>query len=479
MRLIPSVVLIFVSMLLLFTVTARADDYVIVVSRQTQADADWSKVVNALVAAHDGATVVTWDKHVSEASTQLRKRHPSYTCFVSTGEETTREFVGDVHRLTRGLDADPYTDTLWGILTGYDATNALRIAEHREPLTVQNVASGTEIALEMCAQGVWFDELVKHKKVSRKPGGESKQEQGPADTTHALAATLTDQAADLFVTSGHATERDWQIGFRYRNGQFRSSGGKMFGVTTGGERFEIHSEHPKVYLPIGNCLMGHIDGPDAMALAWMNSVGVHQMIGYTVVTWYGYGGWGVLDYFVEQPGRYTFSEAFHANHHALIHRLDSYFDGAADVNFPIGSRKLPSLAPNQAGKSLGLSAADSRGLLWDRDTVAFYGDPAWAARMAQQPTAYEQSLSIDGETYRLTIKPNRGQDSFRPINTNGSQRGWRPIVEFLPHRIGEATIVAGEDLDPVITDDFILIPNPRTCDPSRRYEVTFTASRIR
>ena len=72
----------------------------------------------------------------------------------------------------------------------------------------------------------------------------------------------------------------------------------MSGVTTTGEQFEIRSNNPKVYLPIGNCLMGHIDGPNAMALAWMNNVGVRQMIGYTVLTWYGYGGWGVLDYFV-------------------------------------------------------------------------------------------------------------------------------------------------------------------------------------
>ena len=71
--------------------------------------------------------------------------------------------------------------------------------------------------------------------------------------------------------------------------------GSMFGAPTTGDRFEIESSNPKVYLPIGNCLMGHIDGPDAMALAWMNSVGVNQMIGYTVVTWYGFGGWGVLD----------------------------------------------------------------------------------------------------------------------------------------------------------------------------------------
>ena len=76
-----------------------------------------------------------------------------------------------------------------------------------------------------------------------------------------------------FVTSGHATERDWQIGYRYRNGSFRSKAGQLYGLDTQGRKFPINSPNPKVYLPIGNCLMGNINGKDAMALAWMQSLG--------------------------------------------------------------------------------------------------------------------------------------------------------------------------------------------------------------
>jgi hypothetical protein len=36
-----------------------------------------------------------------------------------------------------------------------------------------------------------------------------------------------------------------------------------------------------------------------------------------------------LDYFVEQPGRYTFVEAFFANQHSLIDRLETNFPGNA------------------------------------------------------------------------------------------------------------------------------------------------------
>jgi endonuclease/exonuclease/phosphatase family metal-dependent hydrolase len=459
------------------THSSRFGSYSIVVSEATNADAEWKKVVSALEEKYQGAEVVTFAGHVRDALPALRRAHPRYTCFVATSAEAGRQFVADVHRLTRQFDDDPYADTFWGILTGYDAANALKIAQHDEPLTVRKVASGTELALDMCSQGVWYDELVQHKTVSRKPNGKVEESRGPADTTHALAETLTRDTADLFVTSGHATERDWQIGFRYRNGQFRSEAGHMFGVTTTGERFGIQSNNPKVYLPIGNCLMGHINGPDAMALAWMNDVGVHQMIGYTVLTWYGYSGWGVLDYFVEQPGRYTLTEAFHANQHALIHRLDTSYDDLVAIDVAPGGRSIPASDPNGAGKSLGLTAFDSRGLLWDRDTVAFYGDPAWQARMASLEKAYDQKLTIDGDVYTLTITPRRGSDSFKPVNTNGAQRGWRPIVELLDDRISNVKIIEGADLNPVITDDFILIPNPRTVDPSRQYRVRFTASR--
>ncbi|MBT5017909.1 MAG: hypothetical protein HON04_04140, partial [Planctomicrobium sp.] len=370
-----------------------AESYSIVVSKATASAPNWSEVVDALVKKHKGAEVITWKDQIDEALPALQSSHPRYTCFIATSAEAGRQFVADVHRLTRRIDEDPYSDTLWGVLTGYDAANALRIANHSAPLTVKNIASGTEVALDMCSQGVWYDELVKHKTVS-KSDGKIVESSGPADTTRALADTLTGDSTDLFVTSGHATERDWQIGFRYRNGHFRSKDGHMLGVTTSGEKFEIRSSNPKVYLPIGNCLMGHIDGPDAMALAWMNDLGVNQMIGYTVLTWYGYSGWGVLDYFVEQPGRYTLAEAFHANQYALIHRLETYYDDIVGIDVNPGGNISVS-APNKAGQSLGLTNFDSRGLLWDRDTVAFYGDPAWSAKMAPLKTAYGQQLTVE------------------------------------------------------------------------------------
>ena len=424
--------------------SSAANDYVVVVKKSTAENEQWRKVVDALLEKHD-ATLVIYDHSVEESLEELKRQFPRFTCFVAEVDEASREFVEQVHQLTRKLDDDPYTDTFWGILTGYDADNALAIAKHKQPLIVNRVGSGTEFATEMVMEGQWYDELVKNKHVKKGRGGKAKKINGPDDTTKPLVDLLNDYKPDLFITSGHATERDWQIGFRFRSGQFRCADGQLYGLDTNRVKHPIHSPNPKVYMPIGNCLMGHVKDHDAMALAWMNSAGVKQMIGYTIPTGYGYGGWGCLDYFVEQPGRYTFNEAFTANHHALIHRMND-----------TATRQI-----------------DRRRLRGDRDVVAFYGDPKWSAKMAKLPKYYEQSLKIENGVYTLTITPNRGKDSFKPVNQNGAERGWRPIVQFLPQRIKQVEIIAGNDLNPVVADDFILVPNPRICDPDRKYVIQF------
>ena len=98
--------------------------------------------------------------------------------------------------------------------------------------------------------------------------------------------------------------------------------------------------------------------------------------------------------------------------------------------------------------------------------------------MADGPRAWEQTLQVSGDAWVFEIKPNRGEHSFAPINTNGSQRGGRPLIQFFPRRIQAATILEGAELQPVITDDFILVPNPHPCDPTRSYRVVFRAAPI-
>lgn len=465
------------SLLLTTLILEAAPNYAIVVSANTAADTSWRQVVDALASRHT-ASIIVFSNSVNESLPALKTQFPRYACFVAQPEETTREFVEQVHRLTRRLDDDPYTDCFWGILTGYDAANALEIARQTQPLVIRKVLSGTGIAMEMIDEGVTFSELEKGKSVRKDKSGAVQEVKCPDDSTESLVNALNDEQPDLFVTSGHATERDWMIGFSYRNGFFKHASGNLFGEDTQKRKLPIHSPNPKIYMPVGNCLMGHIDRFDCMATAWMNSGGVCQMIGYTVTTWYGYAGWGVLDYFVEQPGRYTFNEAFLANQIALENRLEKYFTELLKQETDVVARDSEKAVPNAAAKAAGLTKQDGLGLLYDRDTLAFYGDPAWQARMADRPKAFDQKLTVTNGTFTFEISPRRGAESFKPVNLNGSQRGGRPFLAYLPYRVRDVKIIAGMEMNPVVTDNFILVPNPVDCDPAKTYHIVFTASRL-
>ena len=207
--------------------------YCIVVAKATHDDPQWKPVVDALVVKHQG-TVITFDSAVKDSLRDLQKQLPRYVCFVAKPSEATREFVAEVNRLTRQIHDDPYTDAIWGVLTGYDAACALRIARHKQPLIIRRVAAGTEVELRMCDEGLWYSELNAGKMVRKEAGGKPVQHSCPTDTTKALVDVLNVYQPQLLVTSGHATERDWQIGFGYRNGQFRSRAGELFGLDTQG-----------------------------------------------------------------------------------------------------------------------------------------------------------------------------------------------------------------------------------------------------
>lgn len=423
--------------------SARAASYVVVVSEATAGAPGWGAVVDTLVKRHDAA-VARVAGGPADALPELRRLRPRHVCFVARPEEAGRDYVKAVHATVRAIDEDPYADAFWGILTGFDAENALAIARTAEPLIVRMTAAGTQLALEMAEAGFCFDELKAGFAMEKRPGEAPRETTAPADTTRPIVDLLNGGSVDLFVTSGHATERDWQLGFSYRNGVLLSKGGQLTGRDTQGGLHPVRSPNPKVYLAVGNCLMAHIDGPDAMALAWMNAAGVRQMVGYTVPSWFGYGGWGLLDYFFEQPGRFTLAEAFLANQQALVREH--------------------------------LRRPDSRGHRFDLDVVVLFGDPAWEARMADGPRAWEQELTEADGVWTFTLRPRRGAASFDTIHQNGSQRGGRPMIQFLPRRIGPARVIEGADWNPVITDDFILIPHPGACDPETTYRIVFEAA---
>jgi len=421
--------------------------YAVVVSKKTYADKDWREVAETLKVKY-GGRIITWDSGVAEARTDLAAWMPNYACLVAQPEEADRGFVVAVHRLTRRLNDDPYTDCVWGILTGYTADDALRLAHETTPLVLKKCLSGTSGGqLGPFEEGVAFDEGEAGGMVAKTAEGKVEQKGCPTDSTQSIADYLNTQKPDCFITSGHASQHDWQIGYSFPGGRLAHKDGQLLALDAQGRRYNITSPNPKVYLPVGNCLIGDIPGRDCMVTSLIHSAGVYQMFGYVVPTWYGQGGWGIQEYYLGQPGRFTLAEAFFANTQAILYDLQTRFPKATKVDFEkYDLEEDPKLLDTLAAKH-GINGRDELGLLWDRDTVAFYGDPAWQARPAVRDLAWDQEVSVKDNRYTFTVAAR--QDGKWP---------GKPLVQLLPERVKNIKVVEGADRSPVVTSSFILLP---------------------
>lgn len=251
---------------------ARAADSVVLVSAPTRYDEGWAKVVAALETAHT-AKVLVFRASPAEQQEELRRLQPRFVTWVARPEELGPKAAVVMHRLARENDGDPYEDFQWGVVTGLDAAQALKLAAPGQPLTIRTVGAGTSFAMECVEKGYWFSEFKAGERWEKAAGGAPREVAGPKDSTAQIVARLNEGNTDLFITSGHATEHDWQPGYRYRNGTFGHKDGVILGKALDGTVHRLDASNPKVYLPIGNCLMGNVPGGDCMALSWMASGG--------------------------------------------------------------------------------------------------------------------------------------------------------------------------------------------------------------
>lgn len=440
--------------------------YAVLASEATVARPEWRRVVEILCAKYEAEVVLYPAGQPEQALPGLRRLFPNYACFVEPPETCGRGFVLAIHRLTRRLDDDPYGDLLWGILTGYTADDAVRVAALREPLIIRRGATsmGPDL-LQRLDAGFATNENAPTD-FWRKPAGSA----GAAyravapDAAHALAQAFREMPVDVFYTSGHATERDWQIAYNLPGGAVVHERGALCTVSADTTRHPFASPNPKVYLPVGNCLIGHIDTRDCLATAWLHSGGVAQMIGYTAVTFYGYMGWGTGLLF--EDGRLTLSEAFFLNNQSLLHQMEQRFPHALQTQPGAEDyRSVDSFRQRHA-----VRARDELGLLWDRDAVAFYGDPAWTARYPAEGSAAEVALTRQGERWTLTATVRRAGVWEDP------KWGGRPLAVLLPVRLRDIANVACEPAGAaLVTDRFALLPVAGRRKTGARYTLTFTA----
>ena len=398
------------------------DSYAVVASRRVMDSPEWkAATVDVLLAKHPGATLYVWEKKPEEVRRALAAQMPSFTAFVVLPEESGTRWTVNVSKLCRALDADPYTDTFWGVVTGYDAASAKLLAE-AQPIAIRRAldCSGCDLTAFEKAWRYTEDHRGTMNVWTR---GETETVQDvPCDTdnTQGVLERLQKDRVQFLSTSGHATEHDWQMGYCGPNMAMVHKEGRLIAVDTERRGFPAANDEPKVYIANGNCLIGNIDRTDCMALSWMRDGGVRQFIGYTVTTWFGAQGWGTLGLFVDTAGLCTANEAFHFTNAGIVAKLESF--GIPDLRAYRLKHVRQTNTPNTPGmeawfrqrqregasqEELKKAHFDISGTLHDRDVVCFYGDPALDARIADGRWEVLPP-ALEGDTLVLSVKAKAG-----------------------------------------------------------------------
>jgi zinc protease len=406
---------------------------------------------------------------------ELAKLHPRYTAFVARPEIVGRQFVARIHRLTRHLGDEPYTGTIWGIVSGATPEAALRVATATGPEVVHSVISNTGVSsglydtvftLSDGKVGDWY---------SKDPAGKEKRgNDGDADRTATFVDKFKEIKPDAIVTSGHATEMNLEMPFS--KGNTEAHNGKWCGIVNwrraGADESVVEipqDDHPRVFLGAGNCLIGNFHkSPKSMAATLISNYNVNQFVGYTVPTWYGKGGWGTLGLWQHLGGRYSLAEAWFLNNQVITHELKTRFPKSADKNLRV--TEVGEGLDERLLATSGVSDKDEAGMLWDRDVVAFYGDPA--LRVTVDPgkltSGVETKLTQNGDDYTLEVRIAK--------KTAGVSKD-QPLAMLFPKRIpGKITIVSGQEYQPVITSQFIMLTKPKYAAESS-YKVEFSVEK--
>lgn len=382
--------------------------------------------------------VLTYQTDVREVLPGLQEMLPYYTCFVTPKELAGRQFTGVVSRMAREILPDPYVDTFWGIITGYDADDIKRVAGFKGPLNITDaldmVGGFHHSLMKRCYS---FDEGQEDNLRVTDPAKkmDNKRTRIDKDFTQEFLKLVKGGGFQIMMTSGHASEHDWASGYLSPNMYLIDRKGSLAARDTKGRVTEFKDMTPKIWCAAGNCLIGNIPhGEDScMATAMIHSFGVYQLMGYTIETWFGRQGWTAQGMLTDYPGYYSFNESFHFTNSWIVENLVK-----RDLNHITLDTSDYDTFQRTASRSLrGIrfkSADDqqeSLGLLYDRDVVAFYGDPAMRA-------------AIDPKTGQ-TLKLERSMDSKGVLTlklTALKEDQWKEQGVYLPY----GTVLASPEI---------------------------------
>lgn len=358
-------------------------NYAVTISSATYSQADWKAVADSLFKKHSRNGTVklfTWSSSVTETKNALSEFKPDFIGFIARpATECNSTFIVNVSRMSRQLDNDPYGDAVWSIITGYQASDALRAIS--ESLTIKTVLSASgnlsyepPIIRFYQAIGMTCDSYTKTDYLFADNQGkvysENKRPESEQDRIKLVSKWLNLESLDFnipgqgtitgpvdcIITGGHGNVNLWQCHYPEAGteGYMQSSGGKLKGSPYSGASIAINALTPKVYWCASNCLMGNPNSKDNVVYAAFGSGHAVQMFGFVNNASSGdeFMAWGVYDRVTKSAGTYTLPQGFFlSNNNAMFEVknpsgqmttrlveqfMDStviYGDPAADVKF--------------------------------------------------------------------------------------------------------------------------------------------------
>lgn len=471
-------------------------DYAVVTDRETLSQPEWRKVADALVHKHT-ASLIVYDSAVEECVPALRKQFPKYICFLTRPECAGTRFVVRTNRLIRTLDSDPYADAVHAIMTGYDAAAALRTALADEPKVASTALLSCGVGPDRFKEAAFISDGGRGIYGYKHPDGKIETFTDTSNKALFFSNVIETLAPDVIMTSSHGSQYNIEMPFSEgsivgKNGKvWRQRGkealidyktGQSKKITLDNDRLVLIDppKKPNVFFAFGNCLTGDIPRADCIALDAMAHLKSSQFIGYCFTTWYGLQGHLALRYW-EQGGGYTpLNESHFFANQILLSRLEKLLPEAVGFNFEadtlIRNMKFSTLS-NQLSPMLAKIPENRRvdliGMVWDRDCVAFFGDPALSVYLDKDNTVKPNlltALSQDKNQYTFTLYAQ---------NEVGVPDQWTsPKAMLFEKRLKNIKLISGGEFEPVITDNFILVNTPGPVKKGESIRIVFTADPI-
>lgn len=455
--------------------------YAVVASKGVVDDPSWRAVADALVAKYSQqpfkSTLVV--SSPLDAADSLRKVSPRYVAFVVKPYEANAGTVRALHAMMKSLDDDPFTDAVWGIVTGPDADSAMRVAvaapihprtllsttgvDHAPFDSATTLSDGYAPGCDRAEYRLQDPPVAIFEKRADAPHTERIVR---GDTTHEFAAAWNALDPDLLVTSSHASQRNLEMPFSTgnivaRGGAFWSlPNRKLIDYSTGladasasaataSERL-ADPARGKIWIAAGNCLIGDYADNETMAAAMLGFGHVVQFMGYVKTTWFGEIGWETLAQFMERGA--TVGEAWYFAGQNLERKLD--------------------LSRNN------LTNPQRRGRYWDRDGTVLWGDPALDAsmegsriRQIARLTAARTRAGIVLTLEALETIP-AAEDKVEDVHVV------HPFGMILPRAAGGRYEVksGGETLGIFAADDFVLVTSWPAMKKGKKISATISAA---